>query len=333
MTRRSTLLTGIKPTGVPHIGNYLGAIAPALQRANQFENVFFFIADYHALNSIKNPDELHRLTLSVAATWLAAGLDPNKIHLYRQSDIPEIFELQALLNNITPKGWMNKMHAYKAQVDINTEQNRPKDSGINMGLYIYPLLMASDILIFNSDAVPVGSDQVQHLEIARDIAKRFNNDYQKDVFTLPEFILEKGIEELPGLDGRKMSKSYANTIPLFSSEQQWSEAVKKIVTDNQEHTPESFQNTVFYKIFSAIADQKTTGVLVNDFVGGKIGWKDAKERLVEQLVQEFSQKTEHYNQLIANPAEINKILHQTAKDIRPIAQKTLQQAKAAVGIR
>ena len=334
MVRTSTtVLTGIKPTGIPHIGNFFGAISPALRRANDFEQAYFFIADYHALNSISDPQTLRSLTYSVAATWLAAGLDPTKIHLYRQSDIAEIFELETILNTVTPKGWMNKMHAYKAQVDRNKEANQPVDSSINMGLYTYPLLMASDILIFQSDTVPVGNDQVQHVEIARDIAQRFNKEYKTDALVLPHYVLEDGIEELPGIDGRKMSKSYSNTIPLFATRSEWSESVKKIVTDSLTHTPETLQSTVFYKIFAAVSSPVTSERLVHDFTNGTIGWKDAKDQLVDQLVERFGQASETYARLMEDESQIETILSDNADRVRIKARSTLNAVKKAIGVR
>lgn len=328
----STVLTGIKPTGSPHIGNYLGAISPALRRASGFENAYFFIADYHALNSINDPTVLRELTYSVAATWLAAGLDPSKIHLYRQSDISEIFELETILNTATPKGWMNKMHAYKARVDRNRKTGQPVDGGINMGLYTYPLLMASDILIFQSDTVPVGNDQVQHVEIARDIAQRFNKQCQTDILVLPHYVLEKGIEELPGIDGRKMSKSYGNTIPLFATRSEWERTVKRITTDSLTHTPETFKTTVFYKIFAAVASPKACEQLTSDFTGGKVGWKDAKNQLVDQLVKRFGEASETYALLMSDKSKIDAILKKNADEIRDKARDTLNAVKRAIGV-
>lgn len=331
-SKQNSILTGIKPTGVPHIGNYLGAILPALRRAYDFEDAYFFIADYHALNSVNNPATLRELTYSVAATWLAAGLDPSKIHFYRQSDISEIFELETILNTVTPKGWMNKMHAYKAQIDRNKQSNQPVDSGINMGLYTYPLLMASDILIFQSDTIPVGNDQVQHVEIARDIAQRFNKEYHTNALILPNYVLEKSVRELPGIDGRKMSKSYGNTIPLFATRDEWQNAVKHIITDSLTHTPETFKETTFYRIFAAVASPDTCKQLIHEFTNGTIGWKDAKDQLVDQLAERFSEASETYTSLIMNKDQIDAILIKGADDIRSKARETLRVVKQAIGV-
>lgn len=328
----SIVLTGIKPTGVPHIGNFLGAIEPALRRSGEFDQAFFFIADYHALNSIQSSKKMRQLSHTVAATWIASGLDPKKIHFYRQSDISEIFELETILNTFVPKGWMNKMHAYKATVDANRQNGKTDDNGVNMGLYTYPILMTCDILIFNANIIPVGRDQVQHVEIARDIAQRFNKHYAIDSFVIPEYVLEEGIEELPGLDGRKMSKSYDNTIPLFGSREEWTNAVRQIVTDNITHTVESFKETVFYNIYSAIARENESDALVQDFVSGKIGWKIAKDRLVDELESRFGKSSKKYFDLIDNPTEIDILLSEGAEKIRPLAQDNLTKIKHILGI-
>lgn len=332
MTPTSTVLTGIKPTGVPHLGNYFGAIEPALRRSSEFEQAFFFIADYHALNTVQSPQELRELTRNIAAAWLASGLDPKKVHFYRQSDVPEIFELETILNPFVPKGWMNKMHAYKASIDANKQASKTDDDGVNMGLFTYPILMTCDILIFNTTSVPVGKDQVQHVEIARDIAQRFNNHYQTDVLVLPEHVINEGSKELPGIDGRKMSKSYGNVIPLFATREQWESTVKKIVTDNLTHDAESIRKTPLFQIFSTIADESPTNSLVQDFVAGSIGWKIAKDRLVDQLESRFGEASKKYFELIQSPGEIDAMLRDGASIIRPISQQNLANVKSVIGI-
>ncbi len=333
MKENKIILTGVKPTGQPHLGNYFGVIEPALRRSENNLNSFFFIADYHALNNGLSADEIKRLTHVVAATWIAAGLDSSKHHLYRQSDIPEIFELETILNATVPKGWMNKAHAYKAAMDQNIEAKRDIDHDVNMGLYTYPILMASDILIFNANQVPVGKDQIQHVEIARDIAGRFNAKYHSSTFTLPEHIIEKNILEVPGLDGRKMSKSYNNVVPLFASDDDWNNAVKKIVTDsNQEHTIETFKDTTFYKIFSIISGETETSKITDQIVNKSIGWKEAKDELLHQLISRFSEKSKMYFELLNDTNKIDEILKTGAEKIRPIAMETLNNVKATVGV-
>ncbi len=326
------VLTGIKPTGTPHIGNYFGAIEPALRRANDYSEAFFFIADYHALNSVQDGETMKELTRNVAATWLAAGLDPSKVHFYRQSDVPEVFELETILNTFVPKGWMNKMHAYKAAIDKNREAGKPDDNDVNMGLYTYPILMASDILIFNASDIPVGRDQVQHVEIARDIAQRFNNQYNDTAFVLPEHVLEDGIAELPGLDGRKMSKSYNNTIPLYAGREAWEQAVRKIVTDSVEHTNESVRETVLFRIYATISTEDQANALANQLVEKTIGWKEAKDLLLQALEARFSEQPARYQELLQNPEYIDSVLAEGAAKVRPIAQAHLAHIKQVLGI-
>jgi len=331
-SQKQIILTGIKPTGTPHIGNYLGAIEPALRRASEYSEAFFFIADYHALNSVQDGETMQQLTRTVAATWLAAGLDPSKIHLYRQSDVPEIFELDVILNNFVPKGWMNKMHGYKAAIDKNRAAGKLDDFEVNMGLYNYPILMTSDIIIFNATHVPVGRDQTQHVEIARDIAQRFNNQYNDSVFVLPEHVIVDGIAELPGLDGRKMSKSYANTIPLYVGREAWEQAVRKIVTDSVEHTHETIRETVLYKIYAALATEEQANSLATQIVEKTIGWKQAKDLLLEALETRFGEQTVRYQELLQNPEHIDALLAEGAAKIRPIARAQLAHVKSVLGI-
>ena len=225
-------LTGIKPSGEVHLGNLVGAIRPALRLAEQYDSLYF-IADYHALTSIRDPELLRHYSRSVAASWLAAGLDPARTTFYVQSDVPEIFELNWILSCVTGKGLMNRAHAYKAARDRNIEAGEDPDVGVNMGLYNYPILMAVDILIMEADVVPVGKDQVQHVEYAADIAGSFNHLYgDKYSFVIPEVLIPERLRRrVAGLDGRKMSKSYDNTIPLFLPENN-SKLVRRIPTDS-----------------------------------------------------------------------------------------------------
>ncbi len=325
------ILTGIKPTGTPHIGNYLGAIEPALRRASEYTEAFFFIADYHALNSVHDGETMKELTRNLAATWLAAGLNPSKMHLYRQSDIPEIFELTTILNNFVPKGWMNKMHSYKASVDKNREAGKTDDNDVNMGLFVYPILMTSDILIFNTTHVPVGRDQIQHVEIARDIAQRFNKQYADSIFVLPEHVIADGIAELPGIDGRKMSKSYGNVIPLFAGRDAWEQAVRKVVTDSIDHTDETVRQTPLFKIYASIAPENKANRLAHELVERTIGWKEAKDRLLAALEERFSEQSARYEELVKNPDYIDSIMAEGAAKVRPIAQEKLAHVKQVLG--
>ncbi len=245
-------LTGIKPTGMPHLGNYLGAIQPALKLAEKYR-ARYFIADYHALNTIRDPKILQDLTYEVAAAWLACGLDPEDVLFYRQSDVPETFELSTILMAFTAKGMMNRAHAYKAMAQANETASKDIDFGVNMGLYTYPVLMAADILLFDADVVPVGKDQKQHLEMTADIAQSINANYNSSLLTIPEAIFNNSTQVVQGLDGRKMSKSYDNTIPLFLPEKKFRKIINKIVTNSQgvdeSKDPETCNVFSLYKLF------------------------------------------------------------------------------------
>lgn len=328
-----TILTGVKPTGAPHIGNYIGAIRPALRLAEAHEKSFLFIADYHALNAVHDPKTLREDSYQVAACWLALGLDPAKTVFYRQSDIPEIFEITTLLCTVTPKGLMDRSHAYKAAMDKNREEGRADpDHGVNMGLYTYPLLMAADILMAQTDIVPVGKDQVQHIEFARDMAGYFNNTF-KPVFKLPEHQLEKGGAVLPGIDGRKMSKSYGNHIPVFMDSAARRKLIMKIVTDsklpNESKNPDE---NIIFQIYSVIAHQADVADMRDAFVNGKMGYGDAKQKLFDVLEHEFQKPTELYNAYMADRKKIDDLLESGAVRARKVAQETLRKAKNAVGL-
>lgn len=331
-TEQKTLLTGIKPTGTPHVGNFLGAIQPAIARANEYEHSFIFIADYHALNSVQDGAKLHDLTISIAATWLACGLDPSKTILYRQSAVTEVFELDTIINAITPKGWMNKAHAYKAALDVNTAEGRDRDDGVSMGLYTYPILMTADILLYNANLVPVGKDQVQHIEIARDIAQRFNHTYKTDILTLPEAFTQEEVETVPGTDGRKMSKSYGNVIPLFGTSDEWKKAINRIPTDSTAiEEPKDLSNCVIFDIFKSVAPAEKTEALKARLEAGGIGWGEVKAQLLEVLEDQFSQYRARYEELMQNPAEIERILAEGAAKAHVIAQETLHKVRKAIG--
>ena len=286
------ILTGVKPTGAPHIGNYIGAIRPALRLAAAHEKSFLFIADYHALNAVYDPKAMREDSYQVAATWLALGLDPARTVFYRQSDVPEEFELVTILCSVIPKGLMDRAHAYKAAVDKNRAEGRDTDAGINMGLYTYPILMAMDILQMNADIVPVGKDQVQHIEFARDMAGYFNNTFTH-VFKLPDYQLEKGGAILPGIDGRKMSKSYGNHIPVFMDANARKKLVMKIVTDSKlPHEPKNPDENTIFQIYSCIAREDEIKAMREAFEKGGMGYGDAKKLLLEALEREFEQPTD-----------------------------------------
>ncbi|MBI1215925.1 MAG: tryptophan--tRNA ligase [Alphaproteobacteria bacterium] len=333
--KAKTILTGVKPTGAPHIGNYVGAIRPALRLAGEYAQSYLFIADYHALNAVRDAEALRHDSYEVAACWLALGLDPSKTVFYRQSDIPEIFELTTILAAVTPKGLMDRSHAYKASVDKNREEGRDDDADINMGLYTYPLLMAADILIAQADIVPVGKDQVQHIEFARDMAGYFNNTF-KQVLKLPEYKLEAGPHGaiLPGIDGRKMSKSYNNHIPLFMESKARRKLVMKIVTDSKTpDEPKNADESVIFQLYTHVADPAEVAGMREAFEKGGMGYGDAKQKLYDALEKTFEQPTQIYNDLMANPARIDEMLEAGAQQARKIARETLSMTREAVGLK
>ena len=327
------VLTGIKPTGSPHVGNLLGAIRPALRLADEGLEAMYFIADYHALNSIHDAKEMRQLTYEVAATWLAMGLDPSKVIFYRQSDIPEIFELTWIFNCYTSKGWMNKAHAYKAMVaDKEAAGEQDVDAGINMGVYSYPILMAADILAFDIDLVPVGKDQVQHVEIARDIGQRINSIYGKEVLRLPKAKLEDNAAIVPGVDGRKMSKSYGNQIPLFAPPKQMKKVINSIVTDSTPpEAPKDPETSTIFQIYKAIASADECEQLAQRYRSG-IGWGDAKKALLDRLEQEVGEARTKYDALMADTSQIDALLKDGAAKARVTARKVVDRVREAIGI-
>jgi tryptophanyl-tRNA synthetase len=325
-------LTGVKPTGNLHIGNYFGAIKPALELAETYD-ARYFIADYHALNIMKNAAELRNAIRGIAAGWLAAGLDPERVIFYRQSAIPETFELTTILAAFTPKGMMNRAHAYKAAAQQNAEKGADGDAGINMGLYTYPVLMAADILLFDADVVPVGRDQVQHVEMAQDIAGAVNFNYKKDLLKAPTAEVRDDAAIVPGLDGRKMSKSYGNTIPLFSSAPELRKTIMRIVTNSQEVSepkdPDSSQIFARYRYFASENEQ---AALAARYRTGGMGWGEAKEELFRVVNRELLPMRERYDALIAEPAKLDRILADGAEKARAIASRTIGRLRKAIGI-
>ena len=332
MSKR-TVLTGITTTGTPHLGNYVGAIKPAIQ-ASHVDGVrsCYFLADYHALIKCREPAVVHRSTLEIAATWLALGLDTDKALFYRQSDIPEITELTWLLTCVTAKGLMNRAHAYKAAVQENLEKSEDADFAITMGLFSYPVLMAADILMFNAHHVPVGRDQVQHLEMARDIAQRFNHFFG-DHFVLPEAVVDDNVAVLPGLDGRKMSKSYNNTIPLWLPEKKLRKAIMKIVTNSLEPgQPKQTEDSALFAIYSAFATSAQREAMKQAYAGG-IGWGDAKQQCFELINLELAEARSAYDALMSDPARIEKRLQEGAARAREFTVPFMRSLRDAVGIR
>ncbi|MDR0389030.1 MAG: tryptophan--tRNA ligase [Spirochaetaceae bacterium] len=325
-------LTGIKPTGILHIGNYFGAIKPALNLAKDYD-ARYFIADYHALNTMKDPKELASNIREVAAGWLAAGLDPEKVIFYRQSSVPETFELSTMLMAFTSKGLMNRAHAYKAAVQENSEKGEDPDAGVNMGLFTYPVLMAADILLFDSDVVPVGKDQVQHIEMAQDIAQAVNFNYKEEVLKIPRAAVQDSVAVVPGLDGRKMSKSYNNTIPVFTPEKQLRKLIMRIVTNSQAvEEPKDPETSQIYLLYALFASQDEQAALASRYRQGGMGWGEAKEELFRVVNRELSPLRERFEAIMADPAALDKILEQGAEKARPIARATLKRLRKAAGI-
>jgi tryptophanyl-tRNA synthetase len=331
---KETVLTGITTTGTPHLGNYVGAIRPAIEASRRdAANAFYFLADYHALVKNQNPERVHQSSLEVAATWLALGLDTDKAIFYRQSDVPEIPELTWILSSVTAKGLMNRAHAYKAAVaDNETSGSKDPDKGITMALFCYPVLMAADILLFNANRVPVGKDQKQHVEMARDIAQRFNHNFA-ELFVLPEADIGANTAVLLGLDGRKMSKSYNNTIPLFENEKKFRKLIMKIKTDSLEPgEPKDTNDCALFEMYQAFATESEVKVMARRFAEG-IGWGELKQELFEYLNEHLKDARDQYDRLIAEPDHIEAVLQKGAAKARQIAVPFIGKVRDAVGIR
>jgi len=327
------VLTGITTSGTPHLGNYVGAIRPAIT-ASQDSSIesFFFLADYHALIKCQDPEAVHQSTLEIAAAWLALGLDPEQVVFYRQSDIPEIPELTWFLTCMTAKGLMNRSHAYKAAVQANQEAGEDDDLAITMGLFSYPTLMAADILMFNASDIPVGRDQIQHVEMARDIAQRFNHHYGEH-FVLPTAKVDDNVAVLQGLDGRKMSKSYNNTIPLFLTEKKLKKHINKIKTNLLEPgEPKDPDDSAVFQLWRAFATEQQTADMRQQFAQG-IAWGEAKKQLFELINGQLAEPRERYNQLIESPAEVEKILQKGGERARQYSAALIAKVRKSVGIR
>ncbi|MDA9611378.1 tryptophan--tRNA ligase [Gammaproteobacteria bacterium] len=325
---KKRILTGITTTGTPHIGNYLGAIKPALELAKEYDESFYFLADYHAIIKNLKSTEVTDSVKNVALAWLASGLNPNKSFFYRQSDVPEILELSWVLNCVTAKGLMNRSHAYKAATTLNKDD---EDKGITMGLFSYPILMAADILMFNATHVPVGADQIQHIEMTRDIAGRFNHLYKK-TFILPEAIIQSTNETVPGIDGQKMSKSYGNIIPLLSTEKQLKKSIAKIVTNSLEPgDPKDSSNCTVFALYKYFASKPMVDELCDDYKKG-ISWGDAKNKLFEVVNNEITPIRESYKKLQEDKDFINDLLSDGSNKVRPIAKELLDSIRSSVGI-
>lgn len=325
-----TVLTGIKPTGMPHLGNLLGAIKPAIElsKKSEFDRSIYFIADYHALNSVRDAEKFKQDVYSVAATWVALGLDVEKSIFYKQSDVPEIFELTWMLSCMTPKGDMNRAHSYKDKVQKNSENGKDTDFGVNMGLYNYPVLMAADILLYDTNVVPVGKDQVQHIEIARSIAQRINEYYGEGTMIEPqEKLQEGGADYIPGLDGRKMSKSYDNTIGLWETEKRLKKLINKITTDSSApEEPKDPDNSAIMDLYRLFATPDQIIEEEKKYREG-IGWGYAKADLFNVVNEYLSVPRQTYNDLMNDKSQLDKILADGAAKAREIASVTMQRVR------
>ncbi len=309
---RKISLSGIKPTGTPHLGNYLGMIKPGLELAKSYR-ALYFIADYHGLTTVRDGKEFERMTYDVAAVWLALGMDPQEVVFFRQSDIPELFELTWILGCFTPKGLLNRAHAYKAAVDANLRAERDPDDGVNIGLYTYPVLMSADILLYGSHIVPVGEDQRQHVEIARDIAVAFNNNYG-NILVIPEAVIQETVAIIPGTDGRKMSKSYDNVIPIFAPASQVRKRVMSIVTDSR--SPEEPKDPMRQR-----------------YLAGGFGYGEVKLELFQVLERRFGEARSRYDAYVKDRAYLDKMLLEAADHARAIAAPLMRKVRKAVGVR
>lgn len=331
------VLTGVTPSGTLHLGNYVGAIRPAIQKSRaEGTESFYFLSDYHALIKTSDPDRVEKSRIQIAATWLACGLDPKRVHFYRQSDLPETLELNWILNCVTSKGLMNRAHAYKAKVEANEAAGEDPDNNVTMGLFCYPILMAADILIFKANFIPVGRDQIQHIEMCRDIATRFNQMYGngEEIFPLPEALVDEDTAILPGLDGRKMSKSYDNVIPLFEGgEKALREAIMKIVTDSKlPGEPKDPDSTSLTALYDAFASHEERNEFRKKLQEG-LGWGEAKEIVFQKINSEIGPMRERYEAYMQEPEKVEAILREGVERIRPMARALVDQCCNAVGLR
>jgi tryptophanyl-tRNA synthetase len=319
------ILTGIQATGTPHLGNLLGAIIPAIELAKKPENdSLFFIANLHTLTQIKDAAQLRQNTYEIAAAWLACGLDTEKTIFYRQSDIPETCELTWYLDCFFPFQRLTLAHSFKDKAD------RLQD--VNAGLFNYPILMAADILLYSADSIPVGKDQVQHVEIARDIAQRFNHTFNSDILVLPEAFIREELESVPGLDGRKMSKSYDNVIPLFGTNDEWKKAINRIPTDSTTvEEPKNTDGVILFDVYKSLADAEQTAALKAQLEAGGIGWGHVKRQLLEVLEAQFGGMRDRYYELMANPSEVERILAEGAAKAKEVAAAKLIEVRSAIG--
>lgn len=325
-------LSGIKPTGTPHLGNYLGLIKPGLELAKTYQ-ALYFIADYHGLTTVRDGKEFERMTYDVAAVWLALGMNPDEVTFFRQSDIPELFELTWILSCFSPKGLLNRAHAYKASVDANLRAERDPDDGVNMGLFTYPVLMAADILLYGSHIVPVGEDQRQHIEITRDIAEAFNNNYGK-ILVIPEAFIQPSVATVPGIDGRKMSKSYDNVIPIFAPANQVRKRVMSVVTDSRlPEEPKNPDECNVFNIYRHFAAPQEVEAMRQKYARGGFGYGEVKQELFEVLERTFGEARSKYDAFSKDRAYLEKMLLEGAERARAMGAPLMRKVRKAVGVR
>lgn len=324
-------VTGIKPTGNPHIGNYLGMYRPALNLMEKYQG-FYFVADYHALTTMRNASKLRDLVYEVAASWLALGLDPDDSVFFRQSDIPEVPELCWVLSCFTSKGLLNRAHAYKDAVDSNLSAERDPDEGVNAGLFYYPVLMAADILLYGSDVVPVGLDQKQHIEITRDIASAFNHTYG-EVLKVPEGVIQEAVMKVPGIDGRKMSKSYNNVIPIFGAEKKLRKQVMRIVTDSKRpEDPKDPDGDTLFSLLEFFAPSDRLEEIRGLYVNGGAAYGSLKKELAELILARFAEPRKKFDALMQDKPYIDKVLMRGAEKARAAAKPILAKVREVTGI-
>lgn len=325
-----TVLTGIKPTGDIHLGNLLGAIRPAIEMSKDstHDRALYFIADAHALTALKDPELFNQYVYEVAATWVALGLDTSRAIFFKQSDVKEVFELNWMLGCMTPKGDMNRAHSYKDRVQKNTEEKRDVDHGVNIGLYTYPVLMSADILLYDTNHVPVGKDQIQHVEIARSIAGRCNEYFGAGTLIEPQEVIQKSGSYIPGLDGRKMSKSYGNIIPLWGTEKKLKKTINKIVTDTS--APEDAKDPndcIIMEMYRLFANKEQVSALEKRYLEG-IGWGHAKAELFEVVNEFLREPRDKFNYLMENKTELDEILEDGAARASAIAKETMKRVRS-----
>lgn len=325
-------LSGIKPTGTAHLGNYLGMIKPALALAETYQ-ALYFIADYHGLTTVHDGAEFRRLTYDLAATWLALGMNPNEVTFFRQSDVPELFELTWILACFTPKGMMNRAHAYKASVDVNMAEGNDPDAGVNMGLYTYPILMAADILLYGSHVVPVGQDQKQHIEMTRDMAQAFNNNYG-ETFIIPDAMIQPEVAVIPGVDGRKMSKSYDNVLPIFAPSKALRKRVMSIVTDSRPmEAPKDPETCNVFNIYKFFATAEEVAEMRALYARGGFGYGQVKQALFDVLERNFGEARSKYDAFVKDEAYLEKMLLEGAEKARAMGAPLMRKVRKAVGVR